>query len=99
MRHADLPPALAARLDELLAATSPRELERAAAELSDRYRARRPGTLREIDVHAYAAYRLPATYAAVAAAIAAVHEQVPEWEPRTMLDLGTGLGTGLWAAA
>jgi ribosomal protein RSM22 (predicted rRNA methylase) len=95
----DLPPALAARVDELLAAVSPRELERAAAALSDQYRSRRTATLREEDVRAYAAYRLPATYAAVAGAIAAVREQRPEWEPRTALDLGTGLGAGVWAAA
>jgi len=95
----DLPPALAARVDELLADVSPRELERGAAALSAQYRSRRTATLREEDVRAYAAYRLPATYAAAAAAIGAVREQRPEWEPRRALDLGTGLGVGVWAAA
>jgi ribosomal protein RSM22 (predicted rRNA methylase) len=94
-----MPPALGARVDELLADVSPRELERRAAALSAQYRSRRTATLREEDVRAYAAYRLPATYAAVAAALAAVREQRPEWEPLTALDLGTGLGAGVWAAA
>ena len=45
----ELPPALAARVDELLAGVSPRELERGAAALSEQYRSRRTATLREED--------------------------------------------------
>lgn len=46
-------------------------------------------------VTAYAAYRMPATYAAVRAALA----QVRVLRPRTMLDLGGGTGAAAWAAA
>ncbi|HEY3184349.1 MAG TPA: small ribosomal subunit Rsm22 family protein [Gaiellaceae bacterium] len=95
----DLPPALAGRLDELLAASAPRELERTASELSDRYRSGGHAPLGESEVRAYAAYRLPATYAATAAAVEAVREQVPDWAPLTALDLGAGLGAATWAAA
>ena len=97
----ELPRALAHWLDELLAGTSPRELRRSVSELSARYRSRQhaaPGDFRESDARAYAAYRLPATYAAVASAMTAVAEQLPDWRPRTVLDLGAGLGSGMWAA-
>lgn len=46
-------------------------------------------------VTAYAAYRMPATYAAVREVFA----QVQELRPRTMLDLGGGTGAAAWAAA
>ena len=48
---------------------------------------------------AYAASRFPATYAAVTAALRSVLTQRPGWRPRSMLDLGAGLGAGTWAAA
>jgi ribosomal protein RSM22 (predicted rRNA methylase) len=48
---------------------------------------------------AYVAARLPATYAAVTAALEAVQEQRPGWQPRSVLDLGAGPGTALWSAA
>jgi ribosomal protein RSM22 (predicted rRNA methylase) len=41
---------------------------------------------------------LPATYAAITAALLALQEQRPEWQPRSVLDLGAGPGTGLWSA-
>ncbi|MGI8802059.1 MAG: small ribosomal subunit Rsm22 family protein, partial [Solirubrobacteraceae bacterium] len=47
---------------------------------------------------AYAAYRAPATYAAVAAALTQVRLLRPEWRPRTLLDLGAGPGVAAWAA-
>jgi len=52
-----------------------------------------------LDMAAYAATRFPATYAAITAALRAVAEQRPGWEPRSLLDLGAGMGAGLWAAA
>ncbi|NTV65391.1 MAG: rRNA methyltransferase, partial [Oscillochloris sp.] len=54
---------------------------------------------RPIDAAAYAAYRMPATYAAVAAALAEVAARLPGWAPRSLLDVGAGLGAALWAAA
>jgi ribosomal protein RSM22 (predicted rRNA methylase) len=46
----------------------------------------------------YAAFRLPATYAAVTAALEQLRRLRPDWRPRTLLDLGAGPGAGLWAA-
>lgn len=67
-----------------------------------RYREGRPADqaiLRtDRDVTAYAAYRMPATYAAVHAALAATATRLPDFAPRTMVDVGGGTGAALWAA-
>jgi ribosomal protein RSM22 (predicted rRNA methylase) len=49
-----------------------------------------------VDVLAYAAYRMPATYAAVRVALAQSAPVLPE--PRRLLDLGGGTGAATWAA-
>lgn len=51
------------------------------------------------DAAAYATYRMPATYAAVRAALQAVAELVPRYSPSTHLDVGGGTGAAVWAAA
>ena len=48
----------------------------------------------EINVAAYAAYRMPATYSAVRAVFGAV----PSISPRSLLDVGGGTGAAAWAA-
>ena len=74
----------------------------AARRLSERYRAGvgadRHGARGAIDALGYAAIILPATYAQLHGAMAATAARVPGWEPRTMLDVGSGPGTALWAA-
>jgi ribosomal protein RSM22 (predicted rRNA methylase) len=52
----------------------------------------------ESDVAAYLTTRLPATYAAIAAALAAVKARIPRFAPSTLLDAGAGPGTASWAA-
>jgi len=51
------------------------------------------------DVLAYAAYRMPATYAVVRAALLQLQHGVPDFEPRTLVDFGAGTGAVGWAAA
>ncbi|WP_292294040.1 small ribosomal subunit Rsm22 family protein, partial [Mesorhizobium sp.] len=51
----------------------------------------------DMAVKAYLATRLPATYAAVRASLDALAEARPEFQPRTLLDIGAGPGTMLWA--
>jgi ribosomal protein RSM22 (predicted rRNA methylase) len=41
---------------------------------------------------------MPSTYAQLSGAMAEVKKRVPDWQPASMLDLGTGPGTALWAA-
>jgi ribosomal protein RSM22 (predicted rRNA methylase) len=49
-------------------------------------------------VAAYLAYRAPATFAAAAAVFRQVAAQRPEWQPRSLLDVGAGPGVAAWAA-
>jgi ribosomal protein RSM22 (predicted rRNA methylase) len=78
-------------------------LERDAQALSLRYRERTQAHGSFLtggqDAEAYAVSRLPATFAAVSAAIAQAVQCLPDFQPRTLLDAGCGPGTALWAAA
>ena len=99
MLTAELPPALRqAVAREFPGGASPA----AAIALSERYRdaACGPGprARSRADVAAYAATRLPATYAALAAALAELRARSPGFAPRSQLDLGAGLGAAVWAA-
>jgi len=98
----ELPDELSEALAKQFQGISGRQLGRTTRDLSARYRtgvpAAAPVARSDSDVVAYAAYRMPATYAADVAALAALREQREGWNPRTMLDLGTGLGSGAWAA-
>jgi len=96
-----LPPELASVLDEVLGSVPEGVLRRAAQELSRRYRAGAPGAAlvrSDEDALAYVAYRLPATYAALSAALRRSAAQLCDLHPATLLDAGAGPGTALWAA-
>lgn len=99
----ELPAALRQAVDRLLENTPLPTLKQAAKTLSDRYRAEtRDGRLHmaeELAVKAYLATRLPATYAAMRASLDAVQEARPDFSPKTLLDIGAGPGTVLWAVA
>lgn len=99
----ELPTPLRQAVDRALEAIPLSSLRQAAKTLSDRYRAElRDGRLHmadELSVQAYLAARLPATYAAARASLEAVHEAAPGFSPRTLLDIGSGPGTMLWAVA
>ena len=73
---------------------------RRAASISQTYRegGTSDGIRSEIDALAYALARMPATYAAVAAALNALCELRPNLAPHTLLDVGAGPGTASWAA-
>jgi ribosomal protein RSM22 (predicted rRNA methylase) len=100
----DLPADLREALDAALGRTPVAELAPAVESLIARYRA--PGAdpvdeailARPVEVLAYAAYRMPATYAAVRAALTQVAGAVPDLQPRSLLDLGGGTGAATWAA-
>ncbi|GAB2179583.1 small ribosomal subunit Rsm22 family protein [Dongia sp. agr-C8] len=99
----ELPGALRQAVDQALQGVPPRDLAAAAEVLSQRYRAElHDGRLHVADdmaARAYLAARLPATYAAIRAALNAVAAVRPEFAPRRLLDFGAGPGTALWAAA
>jgi ribosomal protein RSM22 (predicted rRNA methylase) len=80
----------------------PRALARAAEEISAWYRAGLPAAMtpRWDDARrvAYAATRMPATLAAVTAALEEAAARLPEAAVRSHLDLCAGPGTAVWAA-
>jgi ribosomal protein RSM22 (predicted rRNA methylase) len=98
----ELPAQLRQAVDELLEDTPLADLKAAAKTLSERYRAEtRDGRLHmaaDLSVQAYLATRLPATYAAVRASLDAIDEARADWTPASLLDIGAGPGTVLWAA-
>ncbi len=98
MLTAPLPEALEEALAEVVGS---RTHATASADLSGRYRAGSatgPVAHTRDDVLAYAAARLPATYAATRIALGELALRAPWLNPQTQLDLGSGPGTALWAA-
>ncbi|HEX5566838.1 MAG TPA: small ribosomal subunit Rsm22 family protein [Streptomyces sp.] len=92
-----------AALAGLLEGVPPKQTARAVERLIASYRGRTPTdapVLRDrTDVAAYAAYRMPATFQAVSAALGALADRLPHWSPATHLDVGGGTGAAVWAAA
>ncbi|GAB2593642.1 small ribosomal subunit Rsm22 family protein [Streptomyces capparidis] len=99
----NLPGDLDRALRGVLADVPPRQLSHAVDTLIDTYRrgvdSAAPLLRRRADVIAYAAYRMPATYAAVRAALGEFAALAPSFAPRSHLDLGGGTGAAAWAVA
>ncbi|WP_192256500.1 small ribosomal subunit Rsm22 family protein [Mesorhizobium silamurunense] len=99
----ELPAPLRQGVDSLLEKVPLPALKQAAKKLSERYRAElRDGRLHmaeDMAVKAYLATRLPATYAAVRASVGALTDACPDFQPKSLLDIGAGPGTMLWATA
>ena len=97
----ELPAQLRQGVDSLLEKVPLPALKQAARTLSDRYRAElRDGRLHmgeDIAVKAYLATRLPATFAAVRASLDSLTDARPDFQPKSLLDIGAGPGTMLWA--
>jgi ribosomal protein RSM22 (predicted rRNA methylase) len=98
----DLPDALRDGLDTALARLPAARLAGSVQRLMTAYRSGAPQSApvlaSEADVAAYAAYRMPATFAAVQAALQQVTAALPEWAPQTLTDGGGGTGAATWAA-
>jgi ribosomal protein RSM22 (predicted rRNA methylase) len=98
----ELPAALKLAVERVLERVPLETLRHDAQVLSERYRAEtRDGRLHMSDeraTRAYLAARLPATYAAVRASLAALAQARPDFQPTSLLDIGAGPGTMLWAA-
>jgi ribosomal protein RSM22 (predicted rRNA methylase) len=94
------PPALTRAIAALLEGVSRKDLARRAQTLSAAYREGRTssGIVGELDVAAYVAARMPATYAACAAVFARAASAMPDFTPQSLLDVGAGPGTAAFAA-
>ncbi|MFD7981365.1 small ribosomal subunit Rsm22 family protein [Streptomyces sp. NPDC059071] len=103
--NASLPSAATLRsaLGAVLDGLPPRQAAQAVDRLIANYRGATPTdapVLRDrSDVAAYAAYRMPATFEAVRAAVYALADAAPDWTPATHTDVGGGTGAASWAVA
>ncbi len=95
--------ALRGALAGLLDGLPPTQTAQAVDRLISHYRGTVPTgapVLRDrSDVAAYAAYRMPATFEAVRAALDALRAAAPGWAPETHTDIGGGTGAASWAVA
>ncbi len=79
-----------------------RKLAQATAQLTEHYKAAdfsSPAVASEAHRAAYLAVRFPATYAAIRRVFAEIKLRAPQQEIASLLDLGAGPGTALFAAA
>lgn len=96
-----LPSSLQLAINQAMVSFGIRQLTVGREELTERYRehsSRRQMIGTEAHRHAYVIARLPATFAAIQAVLHAVKERAPCLDIRSVLDLGAGPGTGMWAA-
>lgn len=96
----DLRTALAGLLDGLPPTRAAASVERLIASYRGPTPTDAPVLRDRADVAAYAAYRMPATYAAVRAALAQFRARAGEdWAPSVHVDVGGGTGAATWAVA
>ena len=97
-----MPTALTAAIENVLEGVPAGELRRATASLIDTYRSGSPPSRQVLGdptaAAAYAAYRMPATHAAVSRALRYASD-LADLEVRSVLDVGGGTGGATWAAA
>ncbi len=102
-RDAQHAPDLASALERLLSAAQGAELAPDTRRLIATYRSGTPPMTPAISTRlaalAYAAYRMPATHAAIALALRQTARAQPEFAPASQLGVGGGTGAALWAAA
>lgn len=94
-----LPTPLQTAIDQHIDSSKMRELMEARHELSRRYKQGKSVQFMTTDAQrqSYMISRLPATYAALRSAFKAIQERAC-LPIKSMLDLGAGPGTGMWAA-
>jgi ribosomal protein RSM22 (predicted rRNA methylase) len=96
-----LPAPLAAAIETMAAGRPHAVIVERAASISLHYRAGQASRLAiasPADVAAYCSARMPATYAAVCAALSAARELMPSFSPASLIDLCAGPGTASFAA-
>src|SRR5215472_13164572 len=102
MNRMRLPEELVAAIQDEVERADQRDLLRASNELTRRYKAAgSSGLAIDSDLHraAYLLVRLPATYAACTCAFSEIQRRAPQAPLTSILDLGSGPGTAVFAAA
>ncbi|HEV2636720.1 MAG TPA: small ribosomal subunit Rsm22 family protein [Actinocrinis sp.] len=99
----ELPEELWDALERTLAGTPVKQLASAVDRLTETYRGAPPtdrAVIRTaLDVAAYAAYRMPATFAAARFALREFALLAGDWQPGSHVDVGGGTGAATWAVA
>lgn len=67
--------------------------------VSDNYRGMKGYVSGEDEVKAYVAYRMPATFASLYYVLNKVARKIPHFKPVTLLDVGAGPATSVWASS
>lgn len=99
-----LPQDLDQAIEKLLANVPKNTLMAAATDLTNRYRSPNRDQLQNFmlsDLHrfAYLAVRMPATFAAIKRVLEECKKRMPDFNPKSVLDVGAGPGTASWAAS
>lgn len=97
-----LPQELIAAIEREVQSTDSRQLQRAGEELTRRYKAADFGSpiiKSAAERAAYLLVRMPATFAVVRRVLSEIERLAPQAEITSLLDLGSGPGTALFAAA
>lgn len=102
----DLPSKVEEVITEILSRVDANKWIDSAIELSSKYRLNRDEVksygdvfLDKVDdVLGYLSLRTPATYAQLYGAMCNITEMLPSWKPTSILDIGSGPGTAVWAA-
>lgn len=98
-----LSPSLTSALEAVLDGLPADALRRATASLIEAYRSGAPPTAQVLHdpttAAAYAAYRMPATHAAVSRALRSTTDLVPDLRVSSLIDVGGGTGAATWAVA
>jgi ribosomal protein RSM22 (predicted rRNA methylase) len=94
------PPELTSGLEAVLEGVPRKDLAAAAQKMSAGYRQGQTSQpiATPLQATAYAVARMPATFAACAAVFARLTEVMPDFAPRSLLDVGAGTGAASWAA-
>lgn len=90
------------KIESFLEGVSLKSLLASSKKISEEYRllGKRQGIeQKEEDILAYLAMRMPATYAALHHVFEELHKRLAGFAPISLLDVGSGPGTTLWAAA
>lgn len=100
---ANLPAKIEEVIQNLLEQQESSEWVQKAAKLHETYVSREKAHGRIVlkthdDALAYIAMRSPATFAQIFHVLSATKETLPSWNPKSLLDLGSAQGTGIWAA-
>ncbi len=97
-----LPESIETAINDVLSTYPQNELLKRSKSIHERYMEREKDGEHFLhdrgDIMAYLAMRVPATYAQIMGALTQIQEVMPSFQPKSLLDIGSGPGTATWAA-